>query len=74
VVDFGTIAGRAHRAGRELIEYVRAIVVMLRVTGVAAYLPARRALRIEPTRALRRVADRVQILPDVSGQPPSMRG
>ena len=35
------------------IEYVRVIAVMLLVTGLAAYLPARRAVRIEPTQALR---------------------
>ena len=40
-------------AGRELIEYVRVIAAMLTITGLAAYLPARRAARIEPTRALR---------------------
>ena len=40
-------------AERDLIEYVRVIVAMLAVTGLAAYLPARRAARIEPTRALR---------------------
>jgi putative ABC transport system permease protein len=39
--------------GRELIEYVRVIAAMLLVTGLAAYLPARRAARIEPTEALR---------------------
>ena len=39
--------------GRELIEYVQVIVAMLLVTGLAAYLPARRAARIEPTQALR---------------------
>ena len=39
--------------GRELIEYVRVIAVMLFVTALAAYLPARRAVRIEPTQALR---------------------
>lgn len=39
--------------GRELIEYVRVIVAMLLVTGLAAYLPARRAARIAPTDALR---------------------
>jgi ABC-type antimicrobial peptide transport system permease subunit len=40
-------------AGRELIDYVRVIAVMLLITGLAAYLPARRAVRIEPTQALR---------------------
>jgi predicted permease len=40
-------------AGRELIDYVRVIAVMLLVTGLAAYLPARRAARIAPTEALR---------------------
>jgi ABC-type lipoprotein release transport system permease subunit len=32
---------------------VRVIAAMLLVTGLAAYLPARRAARIEPTEALR---------------------
>jgi predicted permease len=40
-------------AERDLIEYVRVIVAVLAVMGLAAYLPARRAARIEPTRALR---------------------
>jgi putative ABC transport system permease protein len=39
--------------GRDVIEYVRVIVTMVLVSGLAAYLPARRAVRIEPTRALR---------------------
>jgi predicted permease len=39
--------------GRGLIEYLFVVAVMLVVTGLAAYLPARRAARIEPTRALR---------------------
>jgi putative ABC transport system permease protein len=38
---------------RDVIEWLRVIVAMLVVTGLAAYLPARRAARIEPTRALR---------------------
>ena len=38
---------------RGIIEYLRVIAAMLAVTGLAAYLPARRAARIEPTRALR---------------------
>ena len=40
-------------AGRGLIEYVGVFAVMLLVIGLAAYLPARRAVRIEPTQALR---------------------
>ena len=40
-------------AGPGLIEYGRVLAVMLLVTGLAAYLPARRAVRIEPTQALR---------------------
>jgi len=46
-------AFRGGSDGRELIEYVRVIAVMLLVSGLAAYLPARRAVRIEPTHALR---------------------
>jgi predicted permease len=38
---------------RDVIEWLRVIAAMLVVTGLAAYLPARRAARIEPTRALR---------------------
>jgi putative ABC transport system permease protein len=38
---------------RGLLEYIRVIAAMLAVTGLAAYLPARRAARIAPTRALR---------------------
>jgi predicted permease len=38
---------------RDLIEWLRVIPAMLVVTGLAAYLPARRAAKIEPTRALR---------------------
>jgi putative ABC transport system permease protein len=38
---------------RDLIDWLRVIVAMLVVTGLAAYLPARRAAQIEPTRALR---------------------
>jgi predicted permease len=45
--------GNGAAAGRDLIEYARVLVAMLLVTGLAAYLPARRAARIEPTRALR---------------------
>lgn len=40
-------------AGRDLVEYFRVVAVMLLVTGLAAYLPARRATRIEPMHALR---------------------
>jgi len=40
-------------AGRGLLEYAAVIVAVLVVTGLATYLPARRAARIEPTRALR---------------------
>jgi putative ABC transport system permease protein len=40
-------------AGRGLLEYVAVIVGVLVVTGLATYLPARRAARIEPTHALR---------------------
>ena len=40
-------------AGRGLFEYVAVILGVLIVTGLATYLPARRAARIEPTRALR---------------------
>jgi putative ABC transport system permease protein len=40
-------------AERDLIEWLLVLAVMLAVTGLAAYLPARRAARIEPTRALR---------------------
>jgi ABC-type antimicrobial peptide transport system permease subunit len=40
-------------AERDVIEWVRVIAAMLAITGLAAYLPARRAARIEPTRALR---------------------
>jgi ABC-type antimicrobial peptide transport system permease subunit len=45
--------GNGAAAGRDLVEYARVFVAMLLVTGLAAYLPARRAARIEPTRALR---------------------
>jgi putative ABC transport system permease protein len=38
---------------RDFIEWLRVIAAMLVVTGLAAYLPARRAAKIEPTRALR---------------------
>jgi ABC-type antimicrobial peptide transport system permease subunit len=40
-------------AGRGLTEYVVVILAVLVVTSLATYLPARRASRIEPTRALR---------------------
>jgi putative ABC transport system permease protein len=40
-------------AGRGLLEYVAVIVGVLVVTGLATYLPARRAAHIEPTHALR---------------------
>jgi predicted permease len=40
-------------AGRSVTEYVGVIVAVLIVTGLATYLPARRASRIAPTNALR---------------------
>jgi putative ABC transport system permease protein len=40
-------------AGRGLTEYAVVILAVLVVTGLATYLPARRAARIEPTSALR---------------------
>jgi ABC-type antimicrobial peptide transport system permease subunit len=45
--------GGSSGSERELIEWVLVFALMLAVTGLAAYLPARRAARIEPTRALR---------------------
>jgi ABC-type lipoprotein release transport system permease subunit len=36
-----------------VIEYVLVITARLLVAGLAAYLPARRAARIDPTNALR---------------------
>ena len=39
--------------GRSLVEYLLVTAAMLAVTGLAAYLPARRAARMDPTNALR---------------------
>jgi hypothetical protein len=45
--------GGNNAPGRALVEYARVVLVMLLVTGLAAYLPARRATRIDPLHALR---------------------
>ena len=42
-----------HTSGVDLVSYLIVVPTMLAVTLLAAYLPARRALRIAPTQALR---------------------
>jgi predicted permease len=46
-------AGGNPSDGRSLVEYLLVTAAMLAVTGLAAYLPARRAARMDPTNALR---------------------